>query len=168
HLPANHYHFPVKFILTPGLIDLHIHFANGFDVMDASKEAMKQIAITLAKEGVTGFLATTMSAEKNIITHVLQNLSDYDENVGAKCLGIHLEGPFLSPKKAGAQLRNVLLNPDLNLFNEWQQVANNRIKLVTMAPELPHALSFIQSLKQLGVLVSVGHTDATFEETKKA
>jgi len=166
HLPAQHYHFPAKFIVTPGLIDLHIHGANGFDVMDGSKEAIQEIATALAKEGVTGFLATTMSADKDRINNVLKNLASFDSEMGAQLLGIHLEGPFISPKKAGAQLSNVLLAPDLNLFKEWQKAAKNRIKLVTIAPELPDAIAFIRSLKQLGVIVSIGHTDATFDETK--
>lgn len=168
HLPAQHYRFPNNYTLSPGLIDLHIHGANGFDVMDGTKKALSAIALALAEEGVTGFLATTMSAEKDQITDVMKTIAEYDNEKGAKILGIHLEGPFLAPHKAGAQLERVLLPPDINLFHHWQHTANNQIKLVTLAPELEEALTFIRSLKQQGVIASIGHTNATYEETEAA
>lgn len=168
HLPAERYEYPETYYLIPGLIDLHVHGANGKDVMDASKNALKDISLALAEEGITGFLATTMTAEKEQIESVLKIIPVAKTFLeGADILGVHLEGPFISPDKKGAHGEHQCL-PDSNLIKEWQKISENNIKMVTLAPELPEALPFIKTLKDLDIIASVGHTHATYAQTQAA
>lgn len=169
HLPAKHHQFSNTHYLVPGFIDLHVHGANGKDVMDAEEEALFEISHALAMEGVTGFLATTMTADNAHIERVLSHIPTMLRNkTGAAILGVHLEGPFLAKKKMGAQREDYLQLPDLILFKKWQALAQNTIKLVTLAPELTGALDFIHALRALEVVVSIGHTNATYDETMAA
>lgn len=99
-------HFAEDSYLIPGMLDLHIHGANGADVMDATPDSLHTISTTLAAEGVTGFLATTMTESAAKIAAALRNIKQYvhsEPTTGARILGIHLEGPFLSQKYMGAQ-----------------------------------------------------------------
>lgn len=160
--------FPASFYLIPGMIDVHIHGANGADVMDGTQESLNKMASVLPREGTTSFLATTMTQKQELIEAALHNVSDYMDHPQkedqAEVLGIHLEGPFISEKRAGAQPKDYILEPNLPLFQKWQNIAKNRIKLVTLAPERKEALSFIRYLKETGVVASIGHSDATYDE----
>jgi N-acetylglucosamine-6-phosphate deacetylase len=168
HLPATRYEFPADYYLTPGFIDLHVHGAHGHDVMDATVEAYAAISQALAKEGVTGYLATTMTAANEKIESVLSTISPAMlQTDGALILGVHLEGPFIAKSKLGAQ-QDFTQNPDVALFKHWQHLAEGAIKLVTLAPELPGAIPFIQALHNMDVLTSIGHTNANYEETVAA
>lgn len=165
HLPAKIHDFPSNYYLIPGLIDLHVHGARGADVMDNSTEALDTISRALGAEGITGFLATTMSASNDHIESVLQTIAlSRASKHGAAILGVHLEGPFIAKAKMGAQ-RIEEGKLDIALIQRWQKLAHESIKLVTLAPELPGALQLIKALRQMGVVASVGHTDATYEET---
>jgi N-acetylglucosamine-6-phosphate deacetylase len=169
HLPANELHFPETSYLLPGLIDLHVHGVANHDVMDASEAALHAISDTLAQEGVTGFLATTMTAPNKEIENVLAVIASASERQnGAALFGVHLEGPFISKSKIGAQQAEAIQVPDSDLVHRWQKIANGKIKLVTLAPELPEAIQLIKDLKEMGVVASIGHTNATFEETLEA
>jgi len=163
---------PDDYLLFPGFIDMHIHGAMGVDVMDATSDSLATLTKTLPREGVTGFLATTMSGTvQEIETALIAIHSFCQANVNQGCaqiLGIHLEGPFLSPEKNGVHSKNNLMLPDLALFNHWQALCGNLIKLVTVAPELDGALEFIKSVSAQGVVASIGHTNATFLQTQKA
>lgn len=166
HDPFQHYHFSKQYKLIPGLIDCHIHGINGHDVMDASLTAYQEMSLALAREGVTHFLATTMTAKQDEIEKVVLAINQHHKQLpGAKIAGIHLEGPFLSPKKSGAQQKELLLNPSWALFSDWQKKSGQLIKMVTLAPELPNALDVIKNISQSNVIVSIGHTAATFDET---
>ncbi len=166
---ANIIEFPEDYHLVPGFIDLHVHGANGSDVMDANQEALINISQTLAKEGTTSFLATTMTAgEKDIekaLLSVREVMEKSENDLGAKLLGVHLEGPFLSPEKVGAQRADKIMAPNIAYIEKWQTQSNHAIKLITLAPELPNSLELIQFLKQKNIIASVGHTNATFSET---
>ena len=167
HLPARRYEFPSDYYLVPGFIDLHIHGADHHDVMDGTKEAITSISQALAREGVTGYLATTMTAHHKHLTAVLTTLSlAMSEQEGAAILGIHLEGPFIA--KTGAHREEDIQLPDWKMVNEWQKKTNQAIKLVTLAPELPGALQFIHALRDMDIIPSIGHTNATYEETQAA
>jgi N-acetylglucosamine-6-phosphate deacetylase len=147
---------------------MHIHGSSNADVMDASPEALQTICSNLAKLGTTAFLATTMSEPVDHIEKALANIAHFDNTTGAEILGIHLEGPFLAPSHKGAQDGHHLLNPDISLFQHWQLIANNKIKLVTVAPELDNAIPFIRHLQAHKVIASVGHSNASFEQTNQA
>lgn len=161
--------YPDDHYLIPGLIDLHIHGAAGFDVMDGKAEALNGICHSLAKEGVTGFLATTMTARDEKIAAVLKLIASLKpDDQGAEILGVHLEGPFISPARMGAQPGDKIKSPDIALISEWQALASGAIKLVTLAPELERGIELIKQLNKMGIVTSIGHTDATYAETKLA
>ncbi|WP_138419534.1 N-acetylglucosamine-6-phosphate deacetylase [Aquibacillus sediminis] len=153
----------------PGFIDGHIHGANGADVMDATPEALRAMATILPKEGTTSFLATTITQSPTNIEHALKNVATYRNEEGeAEIIGVHLEGPFIEEKKAGAQPREYILAPSKQQFDEWQQLSGNKIKTITLAPEKDVDGSFINYLYEQGVNVSAGHTEASFEDMKRA
>lgn len=153
--------------LVPAFTDLHIHGANGRDVMDARTESLQIIADTLLQEGVTGFLATTMTESLEKIEAALSACYEFRKNQksGAALLGVHLEGPFLSEQYMGAQCGDYLRSPDISLLIKWQKKFPDLIKLITIAPELPGAVDFIRYARSEGIIISVGHTSATFAET---
>ncbi|HWK21647.1 MAG TPA: N-acetylglucosamine-6-phosphate deacetylase [Ureibacillus sp.] len=161
-------HLPDSYHVIPGMIDVHIHGANGADTMDATYDSLKRIANVLPREGVTSFLATTMTQERDKIENALRNAAQYIQNQQpdghAELLGVHLEGPFISEKRAGAQPVECILKPDLQMFLRWQEIALESIKMVTIAPELEGSLELINYLSKHGVIASIGHTDATYEE----
>ncbi|ETI66828.1 N-acetylglucosamine-6-phosphate deacetylase [Neobacillus vireti] len=163
---------PASFKAIPGFIDVHIHGVNGADTMDATKEALDTMVRALPKEGTTSFLATTITQEGKQIERALINAGHYIEgqqSVGkAEILGLHLEGPFVNAKRAGAQPIQHIIDPDLALFKEWQELTKGNIRLVTLAPERPGGLEMIRYLKEEGIIASIGHTDATFEEVNEA
>ena len=164
-LDANH-------ILIPGMIDLHIHGVKGCDVMDGTPDSLLTISQSLAQEGVTGFLATTMTESISRIEAAIDNSVHCQQNKldreGAEILGLHLEGPFLSAEFMGAQCEEHLRKPDPALLTNWQQRAAGSIKILTLAPELEGALGLIDIAKKLGMTASIGHTAASFKETLAA
>ena len=154
---------------VPGFIDGHIHGAAGADVMDATKEALDVMSSALPKEGTTAFLATTITQAPENIERALQNLADYKNGPGqAEAAGIHLEGPFINRERAGAQPPEYIMEPSIELFQKWQRLSGDRIKTVTMAPEMDQDGSFTRYLADSGVNVSAGHTSADFEGMKEA
>jgi N-acetylglucosamine-6-phosphate deacetylase len=165
------YTFPASYHLVPGFIDLHVHGANGKDVMDANNEALSTIGSTLAAEGVTGFLATTMTAPAKQIESALLTVREHvksSDQKGAQLLGVHLEGPFISPEKIGAQNAKHLLPLDIQLVQQWQQLSGENIRLLTLAPELNGSDDFIRELKLLSIIPSIGHSNATYDESLRA
>ncbi|NUK31195.1 N-acetylglucosamine-6-phosphate deacetylase [Parageobacillus sp. VR-IP] len=161
-----------SFSVVPGFIDVHIHGASGADVMDATDEALRTMAKTLPKEGTTSFLATTMTAPIEQIERALQNVAQYIDSSNpsgeAEVLGIHLEGPFISQKRAGAQHPKNIIEPNIELFQKWQNIANGHIRLVTLAPEEKNGLALTAYLKEHGVVASIGHSDAVYKQVKAA
>jgi N-acetylglucosamine-6-phosphate deacetylase len=163
------YEFPEDHYLLPGLIDCHVHGADGHDVMDGSVSAFDAISRALAREGVCSFLPTTMTASAKEIESVLEIIPKaMKETTGASILGLHLEGPFIAAEKKGAQMAKACLPPSQKLFSHWQKKAEGAIKLITLAPELTGSLSFIKQLRREGVVVSIGHTNASFAECEAA
>ncbi|MES1042541.1 N-acetylglucosamine-6-phosphate deacetylase [Peribacillus simplex] len=157
--------------VIPGAIDIHIHGVSNSDAMDATHEALSTMAETLPKEGTTSFLATTMTQSTEAIESALLNAGKYIENQTqehAEIIGIHLEGPFISPVRKGAQPEEHIVDPDVTLFKRWQEMAENQIKLVTLAPEQPNGLDLAAHLKATGVVASIGHSDATYDQIDEA
>lgn len=170
--PDLHYYFSNgECYFIPGLIDPHFHGIKGHDVMSGNPESLHAIQKELVKNGVTGFLPTTMTACAKVTEKALQAITEaiHTPIIGTNILGIHLEGPFISTEKAGAQdVTGNALNPDFHLLQCWHQLTTKAIKLVTIAPEMPGSIEFIESAIKLGIQIGVGHTNATFEETKAA
>lgn len=156
--------------IWPGLIDIHIHGAGGKDVMDATPEAIETISRTLGRYGVTGFLATTVTGNKQHLERAMANVvnqAPYLQN-GAEVLGIHLEGPWICPERRGAQNPEFIVDPEPE-DAEWAvNQSEGTLRIVTMAPERPGALETIRELVKRGVIVSIGHTDATYEQVLEA
>lgn len=163
---------PGSFQAVPGFIDIHIHGVNGADTMDSTKEALEIMAASLPKEGTTSFLATTITQEIENIERAIKNAGDYIKGqspVGmAEIIGIHLEGPFVNVKKAGAQPHAHIIDPNLSLLKKWQKLADNNIKVVTLAPEQPGGIEMIKYLSEQGIVASLGHTDASYEQVMEA
>lgn len=163
--------FKDKASILPGFIDIHIHGAAGADVMDATKEAILTMSRALPKEGTTSYLATTMTADRGQIMDALKNAADYIEREnqdGAEVLGIHLEGPFLNPIRAGAQAPGNIIEPSIALFDHWLEKANDHIKLVTLAPERKNGYQLARHLTSAGITASIGHSDAVYSEVERA
>lgn len=156
-------------LLFPGYIDMHIHGSSGNDAMDATDDALHNLAHSLVKEGVTSFLATTMTQAGSAIEKALANIALYenDENE-AELLGVHVEGPYISSLRAGAQPIEYIKLPSIKQFNRWQELSGERIKQITIAPEIEGGFEFIEELSKQGIVVSIGHSDATTEEVEKA
>ncbi|MDQ0199019.1 N-acetylglucosamine-6-phosphate deacetylase [Neobacillus ginsengisoli] len=169
---ADKIEIPIEQTVVPGFIDVHIHGAAGADTMDATPEALTTVAKALPAEGTTSFLATTITQKHENIEKALANVADYcskENDPGkAEVLGVHLEGPFINVKRAGAQPKEYIIDPDIELFQRWQQLAAGKIKLVTVAPELENGTDFVRYLDENGVIASIGHSDAIYEEVETA
>ena len=155
--------------VAPGLVDIHIHGYLGEDTCDAKPEGIKKMAYGVAENGVTAFLPTTMTVEKEQIVAALNAVRSLKEESktwgGAEILGVHAEGPFINPSKKGAQAEENILVPDADFIIENEDI----IKIVTLAPEMDEGHECIKKLAaESSVLVSMGHTDAKFEEAMSA
>ncbi|RXJ02176.1 N-acetylglucosamine-6-phosphate deacetylase [Anaerobacillus alkaliphilus] len=159
---------PPSYKIIPGMIDIHIHGANGADMMDATKASIDTIAAYLPQEGTTSFLATTITQADGAIEAALENVATYENSRYAEVLGVHLEGPFINADMAGAQPREHISEIDVEKFKRWQELSGNNIKLVTFAPELAGGEGFARYLADTGVVASVGHSNALFAEVKQA
>lgn len=161
-----------KQYVIPGMIDIHVHGAAGCDFMDSNQEAYEEIALALAKEGTTSFLATTMTNPVQQISKALINLTKYMQNSNgagvAEMVGIHLEGPFINKEQKGAQPEKEILPPDVTMFKEWQELAREMIKIITFAPELDNKFELVTVLKEMGVVPSMGHTNASYDSAISA
>lgn len=152
-------------ILTPGLVDIHIHGAAGFDVMQADPEGRCRLEKFLAARGVTSYFPTTVTAPIDTIVRALEQLADGIERAPmdsqrAQPLGIHLEGPFLSHARRGVHPPENLLAPTLGSFDRFWQAARGHIGVMTIAPELDGAAELIAEATKRGVSISIGHSDA--------
>jgi len=153
--------------VSPGFIDLHIHGSGGADVMDATPEALESISSILLQTGTTSFLATTMTMSTEHIDNALQNIQLHGQNVsGAQILGVHLEGPFINASKHGAQDKAYIQVPGIALIKDYI----NEVKMITLAPEVEGAESFIKYLSEQypHVILSIGHSDASYEKSKES
>lgn len=158
-------------VVVPAFIDQHIHGAGGADAMDATEEALQTISEYLAREGTAAFLATTMTQSKENISNALANVKkvvEKGEFKGAEVLGVHLEGPFISPKHVGAQPLEYVAKPQAETFDEYNAISGGNIKVVSLAPEVDGGLELIEHLAKNGVVASIGHTGAKFSDVEKA
>ena len=163
--------------IAPGFLDLHVHGSAGYDVMQSNGSTRCDFERFLARHGVTSYYPTSVTAPIAVIESALERLADAiegerSENGGCKGraqpLGIHLEGPFLSHARRGVHLPEDLIPPTSEAFNRFWQAARGHIRLMTIAPEVEGALEVIAEASQRGVCVSVGHSDADLETTRRA
>jgi len=152
--------------LVPGFIDVHIHGGGGRDVMEGSREALDVISAVLTKHGTTSFLATTVTASPITTIRAVESLGKLmtEDTPGAKILGVHLEGPFISEKKRGVHPPEHIRKPSIRIFDELFKISGSNIKLITLAPEVEGGLELVQNARSKGVRVSIGHSNATFQE----
>ncbi|MGE5623629.1 MAG: N-acetylglucosamine-6-phosphate deacetylase [Methanocella sp.] len=155
--------------ILPGLIDLHLHGSGGFDVMAASPETLSALGAYLAAAGTTAWLATTMTASAEHLAQVARAVGAHDTAPGeAELLGLHLEGPYLSPEKCGAQNAAHIRPYAPHEVTRLQSLANGRLRLVTLAPEAAGNAGAALDLRRRGLTVSLGHTDADFTVATRA
>ncbi|MDF0479446.1 N-acetylglucosamine-6-phosphate deacetylase [Vagococcus sp. PNs007] len=155
--------------IAPGLVDTHIHGYMNHDVMDNDAEGIKVMSEALLSCGVTSFLPTTLTSSRELLTKVARTIGDVHEDVeGAKIQGIYFEGPFFTEKYKGAQNPGYFSDPSLEIFNEWQDASGGIIKKIALAPEREGVSEFVKEVTSQGVVVALGHSDATLEEAQKA
>ncbi len=153
-------------ILAPGFIDVHIQGAGDADVLDGTVEALSAISQTSVRFGVTGFLATTVFKPEGGNEHLAVAADCVGRDLGgASLLGIHLEGPFISPVKRGMIQPDCVCPPSRQVLDEILEVTGDRLDLMTIAPELPDCMPIIHSLVDSGVVASFAHSNATYEQT---
>ncbi|MEC0231926.1 N-acetylglucosamine-6-phosphate deacetylase [Paenibacillus alba] len=156
-------------LLIPGMIDVHIHGANGFDMMDGTERSIQEVSRACAATGCTSFLATSVSSTMEDLLAMIRSVKRViGHEIGAMIAGLHLEGPYLNPKRKGMQNERFLRHPNLKEIDDIFHEAEGLIKMVTIAPELPGGLELISYLKDKGVIIAVAHSDATYEEAKLA
>ena len=147
--------------VAPGFVNVHIHGCDGADTMDEDADALGKIATFQARTGVTSFLPTTMTCAYDAVERALDRIrrAMTEKPHGARILGSHMEGPFISPAKKGAQDEQYILPPTFARIASYRDV----IKIITVAPEMIVEDDFIESCCKSGIIVSLGHTAADYE-----
>jgi len=163
-------------ILVPGFVDIHMHGGAGVDLMRAAPSELPRLNKFLTTHGVTGYFPTTVAAPLDQTCSALARLADAIEAapgshaggdvIGARPLGIHLEGPFLSHKRRGVHPPEYLVEPTLGVFERLWQAARGHVRMMTIAPELSGAPEVIAEAARRKVCVSIGHSDATLEAAR--
>lgn len=156
--------------IVPGFIDIHTHGAYKFDTNDANPEGLRNWMKNITHEGVTGICPTTITQSKEVLTKAVENVAKVVEEgyEGAEILGIHFEGPYLDMVYKGAQPEQYILAPTVEEFKHYQEHAKGLIKVITMACEKDEDFALTKYASENGVLVSIGHSAATYEEALMA
>ncbi|MFN2202874.1 MAG: N-acetylglucosamine-6-phosphate deacetylase [Caldilineaceae bacterium] len=155
-------------LVLPGFIDVHVHGAVGYDTMDASQTGLSEMAEFYAQHGVTGFLPTTMTAPHSDTLAAVINVAQCDPLplCGARILGVHLEGPYISPAFPGAQKSENIREPSIAEFATLAEAGP--VRMITLAPEQPGAHELIREARRRGVVAVAGHTNASYDELEAA
>ncbi len=155
--------------VSPGLLDVHLHGALGHEIMDADVEGLKQIAAHQAACGVTAFFPTTLTAPLDRILEAIQAVREAaSQKLLSEIAGIHLEGPYVSLKRKGAQDPKYVREIQESELKSLQEVLGPLKTLITIAPEAARNISFIPKMAEMGWVVSIGHSDATYDEAMAA
>lgn len=170
-LPEAYAHWPAdgqasEDLLIPGFVDVHVHGGAGHDFMYSDAESLNTITKFHSSQGTTTMLATTMTASKPAIDQVFAEINAYraTEMPYTQIAGMHLEGPFISPKWSGAQNPEHIVLANIEWLEQWENDYPGMIRQVTLAPEREGALEAILWLRKHGITAALGHTDASFEE----
>jgi N-acetylglucosamine-6-phosphate deacetylase len=159
---------------VPGFLDIHIHGAGGHDVMEGSEEALAAVTRTVASHGTTSILATTVTASLDDTYRSVEGITRYikqqhtTDEPRAEVLGLHFEGPFLSPERRGVHPAEFLLLPSAEVLEKLLQASAGNARILTLAPELLGAAPCIEAARSAGLVVAMGHTDATYEQARAA
>ena len=156
--------------VLPGLVDIHIHACAGYDFCDASEDSVRGMSRYLIKQGVTSFVAASMAYDEARLCKIFEtgkNMVQSGIPGGAQLRGIHMEGPFFSKTKKGAQSEKFIIDPDIDMFDRLTAVSGGTIRFVDVAPELPCAMEFIRHASK-SAAVSIAHTAADYQTTMKA
>ena len=156
--------------IVPGFLDIHCHGAFEFDTNDANEEGLRNWTKNIVSEGVTGFLATTITQSEEVLTKAVANVAKVMEDgyEGAEILGIHFEGPYLDMVYKGAQPEQYIVKPTVEQFERYQAAAKGHIVYLTMATETDEDFALTRYLTEHGVVVSIGHSAATYEQAVMA
>jgi N-acetylglucosamine-6-phosphate deacetylase len=156
--------------LVPAYVNIHVHGAVGHDVMEGTPQALQAVGAALARHGVGAYYPTTVTSSTEETLRALDMIAGVIEREpsanAAVPLGIHLEGPFLSPAKRGAHTAALLVQPSIALFDRFWQASRGHIRILTIAPELSTALELTEHASRLGVVCSMGHSDATLVQAE--
>ena len=152
--------------IVPGFIDVHCHGAYEFDTNDAHEEGLRNWTKNIVSEGVTAFLPTTITQSFEVLSNAVANVAKVMEEgyEGAEILGIHFEGPYLDMKYKGAQPPEHIVKPTIEQFKQYQEAAKGNIRYVTMATETDEDFELTRYLADNGIVVSIGHSAATYEQ----
>lgn len=159
-----------ELIALPGMIDIHVHGGFGRDMMEGTPDAIRAIAQQLTRHGVTAFLVTPLTSPWYAIRRCIEAAREarLHGTGGARVLGCHMEGPFINPKRAGAQPPEHIRPPSVRELETELGELIEELRVVTLAPEMEGARAVIEYLTHAGVIVSIGHSDATYEQTVQA
>lgn len=152
-------------LVVPGFIDIHTHGAAGVDVNKATAEDYETICRFFAAQGTTAWLGSVLTDTKEQTLWCIEEYKKWKarEHQGAELIGIHLEGPFLSPEYKGAMPEHLLRKGDLGLIKEYQKAAEGDVKYITLSPEIEGNIPMIPELKKLGIQVAIGHSGADYD-----
>ena len=156
--------------IVPGFLDIHCHGAYGFDTNDANEDGLRKWTKNIVGEGVTAFLATTITQSEEVLTKAVANVAKVMEDgyEGAEILGIHFEGPYLDMVYKGAQPEQHIVKPTIEQFKRYQEAAKGNIRYITMATETDEDFDLTHYLTDHNVVVSIGHSAATYEQAAMA
>ncbi|NRF92400.1 N-acetylglucosamine-6-phosphate deacetylase [Paenibacillus frigoriresistens] len=156
-------------LLIPGMIDVHIHGAKGYDMMDGTVRSIEVVSETCAATGCTSFLATSVSSKMEDLLQMIDNVKQVaGKERGASIVGIHTEGPYLNIKRKGMQNEVFLRHPDITEMERVVEQSGSLLKMVTIAPELPGGMELVTYLRGRGIIVAIAHSDATYDEATEA
>ncbi len=156
--------------IVPGFLDTHTHGAVGVDVNGATAEELEKISRFFAQKGTTTWQASVLTDTQEQTEWCISQMRRWEtlEHQGAELAGIHLEGPFLAPAYKGAMPEHLLQQNNLPLIAHYQELAGGKIRYLTLSPELPGAVEMIPALKELGIVVGIGHSGATYQQAMQA
>lgn len=156
--------------VLPGLIDTHVHGTYGDDVMTSGAEGMRRISARFPQYGTTAWLPSTISARHPELMSAVEACVEAQQNPadGAQIVGIHVEGPYINMKRKGAQPAEGVRDPNFDEVDELLAAGAEQIRVVTLAPELPGGDALIRLLVSRGIIASMGHSDATYEQALEA
>ncbi len=159
---------------VPGFIDVHIHGAGGHDVMEGTDAALRSITRKVSEYGTTSLVATTVTASTDQTLRAVEGIAGYiaqqheTDETGAEILGIHFEGPFISKERRGVHPPEWIQPPSVEMLSRFFKAAAGNARILTIAPELLGAAPCIDAAREAGLVVSMGHTDATYEQARAA